>query len=74
MRYPFDSEEAQELNKKIFETMYYFALKVYQLLLGNVITDVINRHLVNWLRSMAHTRHTKDHQLVKANYSMTCGE
>lgn len=27
MRYPFDSEEAQDLNKKIFETIYYFALK-----------------------------------------------
>ena len=34
MRYPFDSEEAQELNKKIFETIYYFALKVYQLAQG----------------------------------------
>ncbi|XP_065884228.1 ribonucleoside-diphosphate reductase large subunit-like [Dysidea avara] len=27
MRYPFDSPEAEELNKKIFETIYYFALK-----------------------------------------------
>ena len=26
MRYPFDGEEAQELNKKIFETIYYAAL------------------------------------------------
>lgn len=26
MRYPFDSEEAQELNKKIFETIYFAAL------------------------------------------------
>ena len=30
MRYPFDSPEAEELNKKIFETIYYFALKVTQ--------------------------------------------
>ena len=28
MRYPFDSEEAQELNKLIFETMYYASLKM----------------------------------------------
>ncbi len=27
MRYPFDSEEAQKLNKDIFETIYYWALK-----------------------------------------------
>uniref|UniRef100_T1J1Q1 Lipoyl synthase, mitochondrial n=1 Tax=Strigamia maritima TaxID=126957 RepID=T1J1Q1_STRMM len=27
MRFPFDSEEAQDLNKKIFETMYYGALE-----------------------------------------------
>jgi ribonucleotide reductase alpha subunit len=27
MRYPFDSEEAQQLNKDIFETIYYAALK-----------------------------------------------
>jgi ribonucleoside-diphosphate reductase subunit M1 len=27
MRYPFDSEEAVQLNKDIFETIYYFALK-----------------------------------------------
>ena len=26
MRYPFDSEEAQKLNKDIFETIYYWAL------------------------------------------------
>jgi len=28
MRYPFDSTEAEDLNKKMFETIYYFALKV----------------------------------------------
>ena len=28
MRYPFESEEAKELNKKIFETIYYGALTV----------------------------------------------
>ena len=28
MRYPFDSEEAQTLNKQIFETIYYGALKM----------------------------------------------
>jgi ribonucleoside-diphosphate reductase subunit M1 len=27
MRYPFDSDEAQQLNKEIFETIYYAALK-----------------------------------------------
>ena len=27
MRYPFDSEQAQKLNKDIFETIYYAALK-----------------------------------------------
>jgi ribonucleoside-diphosphate reductase subunit M1 len=27
MRYPFDSEEAQQLNRDIFETIYYAALK-----------------------------------------------
>jgi len=27
MRYPFESEEAQKLNKDIFETIYYAALK-----------------------------------------------
>ncbi len=27
MRYPFDSEEAQLLNKQIFETIYYGALE-----------------------------------------------
>ena len=27
MRYPFESEEAQQLNKHIFESMYYSALK-----------------------------------------------
>lgn len=27
MRYPFDSQQASELNKKIFETIYYYALK-----------------------------------------------
>jgi ribonucleoside-diphosphate reductase subunit M1 len=27
MRYPFDSEEAQLLNKHIFETIYYGALE-----------------------------------------------
>ena len=27
MRYPFDSEEAQELNKKIFEVIYFAALE-----------------------------------------------
>ena len=27
MRYPFDSEEAQQLNKDIFETIYFGALK-----------------------------------------------
>ena len=27
MRYPFESAEAQELNKQIFETIYYSALK-----------------------------------------------
>ena len=27
MRLPFDSPEAQQLNKDIFETMYYAALK-----------------------------------------------
>lgn len=27
MRYPFDSEEAQQLNKDIFETIYYAALE-----------------------------------------------
>ena len=27
MRYPFDSEQAQQLNKDIFETIYYAALK-----------------------------------------------
>ena len=27
MRYPFESEEAQLLNKKIFETIYYAALE-----------------------------------------------
>lgn len=27
MRYPFDSEEAQMLNKQIFETIYYGALE-----------------------------------------------
>jgi len=27
MRYPFDSEEAMQLNKDIFETIYYWALK-----------------------------------------------
>lgn len=27
MRYPFDSEEAIQLNKDIFETIYYWALK-----------------------------------------------
>ena len=26
MRYPFESEEAQELNRKIFETIYHGAL------------------------------------------------
>ena len=26
MRYPFDSDEAQMLNKQIFETLYYAAL------------------------------------------------
>ena len=26
MRYPFESEEAQKLNKDIFETIYYAAL------------------------------------------------
>ena len=26
MRYPFESEEAQDLNRKIFETIYYAAL------------------------------------------------
>ena len=26
MRYPFDSDEAQILNKQIFETLYYAAL------------------------------------------------
>ena len=26
MRYPFDSPEASELNKQIFETMYYASL------------------------------------------------
>ena len=28
MRYPFESDEAKELNKKIFETIYYGALTV----------------------------------------------
>ena len=28
MRYPFESAEAQELNKQIFETIYYSALKM----------------------------------------------
>ncbi len=27
MRFPFDSEEAQELNKRIFETIYFAALE-----------------------------------------------
>lgn len=27
MRYPFESEEAQKLNRDIFETIYYSALK-----------------------------------------------
>lgn len=27
MRYPFESAEAQELNRNIFETIYYAALK-----------------------------------------------
>ena len=27
MRHPFDSEEAQQLNRDIFETIYYAALK-----------------------------------------------
>jgi len=27
MRYPFESEKAQELNKQIFETIYYGALE-----------------------------------------------
>ena len=27
MRYPFDSAEAKELNKQIFETIYYAACK-----------------------------------------------
>ena len=26
MRFPFDSQEAQDLNKRIFETIYYAAL------------------------------------------------
>lgn len=28
MRYPFESEEARDMNKKIFETIYYGALTV----------------------------------------------
>lgn len=28
LRYPFESKEARELNKKIFETIYYGALTV----------------------------------------------
>ena len=28
MRFPFESEEAQQLNKDIFETIYYSALKM----------------------------------------------
>ena len=28
MRYPFESPEAQEMNQKIFETIYYGALTV----------------------------------------------
>jgi len=41
MRYPFDSPEAEELNKKVFETIYYFALKV---------TTVLNTcNVVYWL-------------------------
>ena len=28
MRFPFESEEAQQLNKDIFETIYYAALKM----------------------------------------------
>ncbi len=27
MRYPFESEEAQQLNKQIFETIYFAALE-----------------------------------------------
>lgn len=50
MRYPFDSEEAQELNKKVFETIYYFALKVNQQALRAVAT-CYNVYVVDVVRA-----------------------
>lgn len=40
MRYPFDCEKAQELNRQIFETVYYAALDV-----STVILRIIRLHM-----------------------------
>jgi len=50
MRYPFESPEAKELNKQIFETLYYAALTVsvicFYLLCnaGNITTEDISTY------------------------------
>lgn len=53
MRYPFESEEAQLLNKKIFETIYYSALEAscelaqelgpYETYPGSPVSKGVNR-------------------------------
>lgn len=57
MRYPFESPEAQLLNKQIFETIYYGALKL----------------AVTWPRSMAPMKPMRALQSAKESFSTTCG-
>lgn len=55
MRYPFDSEEAQELNRKIFETIYYAALTAscelaerdgpYETYKGSPVSKGVSNHM-----------------------------
>jgi len=73
MRYPFDSPEAEELNKKIFETIYYFALKVRLVHEAYSAPLLFYRPLVRLPKSTVLMRPTRGHLLVKEFFSKTCG-
>ena len=63
MRFPFDSDEARQLNKDVFETIYYAACTASK--------DMAKA--VKWQRSKGITRRLKVLQPARASCSSTCG-
>lgn len=63
MRYPFESEQAQQLNRDIFETIYYAALKsscelaridgAYETYHGSPVSKGVSSSMEesNWIRA-----------------------